>query len=730
MIDEESEHLLEENSNSTSRSHRPITQTRQEIFTASDRPASHRNSGTLLQVSVLTQATLSFYNSLTLLSTMYLKPARPAEEFGDDYLLIPCPNEEPTYNEAFYCNFSPGIVNAFNNFMTASIGVCRLGGRLHGGASTPDPQSENEMCILDPNSVNTHRSRIAPHDGTRTRTIEVPQQQRRQQDFAHDIPLFEWGPHHMRYRQSQNDLSMSLQSIGVQIGPVNLDMIRQRIEEDARILRDREDALQARIWQPLGYHRVQNRRNESEVDTLLRSDPVNAREIRTEKGNRMVVIPVKPRQNQEEVECTICQGEVSKSEADSAVLECLHWFHAECFEIWGKINPTCPCCKAEVIVIRVTTAPEEVAEPNEYTLTPQHMSRPSTPPRAAAGTKSRTNSEMMEESLLNQQAVDKQQEQEQTNLTEVQQNIGQPIAKVTVNVDNNTKAGEQRVDESESSAMIEEKVEVKADQVMMEEKLDKGLQVEENPQQDQNAQNEINPHQVDPVLDVPTAQEESHQNRDNSKMQPETPVLDENTKSKLGTSAISETIVEQQVIATDHMNGPGISGTDCDGSTNQNLPISTDPVTEPADQTIVDQPNSQNLQTEFNLTEASKAAPTETPVFVNPELTKPPDEEVTHISPDLPNLKAVPPLMEENLQTHSPPQTLRQKATVEPPAPLPPQDQPPNEHSTPPQKETLMNAEPLSQNETNTEQEPKTPHPEEGQTAPSPDPSQTNLPSV
>ncbi|GJZ45125.1 zinc finger, RING/FYVE/PHD-type containing protein [Tanacetum coccineum] len=54
--------------------------------------------------------------------------------------------------------------------------------------------------------------------------------------------------------------------------------------------------------------------------------------------------------------CTICLSDYKPKEAVRTILECSHYFHADCLDEWLKLNATCPVCrKSPEITSLVTT---------------------------------------------------------------------------------------------------------------------------------------------------------------------------------------------------------------------------------------------------------------------------------------------------------------------------------------------------------------------------------------
>lgn len=100
-------------------------------------------------------------------------------------------------------------------------------------------------------------------------------------------------------------------------------------------------------------------RDESQIDSMLHRDPeLHTNIIECQGGKRMLKLSIKPQRRGAHTDCIICQDQVSKTEANVAILECLHWFHFECFEVWGRTNPVCPCCKQDAVFVHVTSDPE------------------------------------------------------------------------------------------------------------------------------------------------------------------------------------------------------------------------------------------------------------------------------------------------------------------------------------------------------------------------------------
>ena len=50
--------------------------------------------------------------------------------------------------------------------------------------------------------------------------------------------------------------------------------------------------------------------------------------------------------------CTICMEDIV--EGDGYLLDCLHFFHDSCLEDWVRLNRTCPNCRAEVHIKRIS----------------------------------------------------------------------------------------------------------------------------------------------------------------------------------------------------------------------------------------------------------------------------------------------------------------------------------------------------------------------------------------
>lgn len=142
---------------------------------------------------------------------------------------------------------------------------------------------------------------------------------------------------------------------------------------DQRALNARRAVIEGHIRRRMEVLGVNNRRiqpfhqrDESQLDLMLDQDPgLEVDLIACQGGKRMLVLPLKPQRKGNPIECIICQEEVSKTEAQVAVLECLHWFHFDCFETWGKTNPVCPCCKRDAVFVHVTTDPGLLTPPRE-----------------------------------------------------------------------------------------------------------------------------------------------------------------------------------------------------------------------------------------------------------------------------------------------------------------------------------------------------------------------------
>jgi Ring finger domain len=300
-----------------------------------------------------------YWIELTLMSFSSVQNFEKALE--DDKIVLISQGANPVENQ--WANRSP--ISEFFNQMVLSSSL-----------TTMKEFAESSLCIND----GYHRVRYDAERNARpysyNHDIFFPRNSMDSLNLPNMLPHLEQA----NGRASGILSKPSLQELGISTREIDEDSYRRAQAERIREIR-RRAALDR---QNLGFRRIIDERDESEIDEMLSNNP-NTEIINTDRGNRIAKLLVKPQKKGDLTECIICKDELSKKDAGCAVLECLHWFHFDCFSAWAGVNPICPCCKKQVIVVRVTTEPEEVkTDEEEMVYTSRVSSYRNTPQRINA----------------------------------------------------------------------------------------------------------------------------------------------------------------------------------------------------------------------------------------------------------------------------------------------------------------------------------------------------------